>query len=498
METHLKMRTLIILFVVIGIGFSCQTANYKLNTPLEDKNYTELSYSDEISLFLQKASTISNYIHVEQIGNSEEQRPIWAVKISKNSDIHEKTKVLFFAQQHGNEASGKEGMLIFIKKMALGKIDYLLDSLDIFIIPQLNPDGGDRFVRRNAKGIDLNRDHVLLESAETQVFHKYFNTILPHVAVDIHEYYPYSKAWEEFGFFKQFDEQIGTMTNTNIDNHLMALAKNEILPYAKQFLEYRNYSFFEYTVGSLAHNERLRHSTVDINDGRQSTGIQNTLSVIIEGLNGLDSLENIKHRSEGQYIASLAITDYVFKNASKVKAAVNKARADLNAGQPEKLSIRMEHLKGEKPLNYPLHNIETGKDSVFEVVEYHSRVVSLLDINKPKAYLIPSGDSLLVSIMNKHQMKYKEYEQDDNDLLIAYHIHTRDKVTVEELYTFYPIVERMGKVSVQQSYFYVPTNQLKGNMLVLILEPQSTLGLVNYNKFNYLLHDQVYSILRVE
>ena len=34
------------------------------------------------------------------------------------------------------------------------------------MVPMLNPDGAERFQRRNAQGIDINRDALLLQSPE--------------------------------------------------------------------------------------------------------------------------------------------------------------------------------------------------------------------------------------------------------------------------------------------------------------------------------------------
>ena len=48
-----------------------------------------------------------------------------------------------------------------------------------------------------------------------------------------------------------------------------------------------------------------------------------------------------------------------------------------------------------------------------------------------------------------------------------------------------------------KDYIYVPVSQLKGNMLVIALEPKSMLGLVTYSNFAHLLGLGKYPILRV-
>ncbi len=50
----------------------------------------------------------------------------------------------------------------------------------------------------------------------------------------------------------------------------------------------------------------------------------------------------------------------------------------------------------------------------------------------------------------------------------------------------------------ENDYFYIPTNQLKNNLIVIALEPKSELGLSRYPGFSYLIKEKSeYPILRV-
>ena len=74
----------------------------------------------------------------------------------------------FVANMHGNEAVGRELMIALTEYLAMnyGNLDSvteLLDSVEIHIVPTLNPDGFETksffvdSVRENANGVDLNR-----------------------------------------------------------------------------------------------------------------------------------------------------------------------------------------------------------------------------------------------------------------------------------------------------------------------------------------------------
>src|SRR5450755_3007266 len=96
-------------------------------------------------------------------------------------------KVLFYAQQHGDEISGKDALLFLVRDIA-AKPSLLPKDVDLWILPMMNPDGAEAGTRRNAAGADLNRDHIALEQPETQALHRVVRRLRPHVAVDSHEF----------------------------------------------------------------------------------------------------------------------------------------------------------------------------------------------------------------------------------------------------------------------------------------------------------------------
>lgn len=475
--------------------------NSEKRTPLEKSGFTKLTTNVEIDKYLSEINTESAYIKSELIDTTPSGRKIFLTKISKYNDESDKLKVFIIAQQHGNEPSGKEGVLLLINSFAKDSLIYLLDSLDIFILPQANPDGSDMNKRRTADNIDMNRDHVLMKAPETRAIQKIYNKFLPHVTVDIHEYNPYRKSWIDFGYIRQFDEQFGCVTNPNIDRGLYYFSKKEVVPFIRKYINSKGFSFFEYTLGFLPENERFRHSTVDINDGRQSFGIQHSLSFIIEGLNGKDSIYNIERRARGQHTAALALLEFCYNNKSKIEGMVKSARHELTtAEEGEKVSVRADHFKGDRPLQYPVLSLKTNKDTVFTIAEYHSVVKSLHDITKPKTYLVPASDSKLITLLKKHQIVMRDYKPDDKCKIYQYKIIEELNDTIEGRGVNKLIVEKHSIEKITpDNYIEIPVNQLKSNTICLLLEPQSSIGLVTYSEFEYLYKKLAdYPVLRVE
>ena len=78
-----------------------------------------------------------------RLGHSEDGRPIVAYRVGNPSG----TRVLVFGAIHGNELAG----------MAIARaLEHVHTSADLWIVPNLNPDGAARNVRQDGRGVDLN------------------------------------------------------------------------------------------------------------------------------------------------------------------------------------------------------------------------------------------------------------------------------------------------------------------------------------------------------
>ncbi len=491
-----------LLFIVLCIIFiACES---KLETPTEKRNYSQPATSGEVKDFAKKAAGISDYLSYEVFGKSYNDKDLFVVKASKPPvSENNKLRVLLFAQQHGNEQSGKEALMLLLRDIALGVHDDLLDNVVLWIVPQVNPDGGDKNERRNDAGIDLNRDHVVKEAPETRYLHDLFWDIRPHVTADIHEYFPYRESWEEFGGYKNFDVQVGAPTNINIDEDIRDFALNEVMPHIEKRLNAKGYSFHNYIVGPVPTEGRTRHSTVDFDDGRQGFGILNTLSFIYEGINGTDGyVENLERRADSQYEALLALIDYLNDNYKRTIELVQEGRQNLvNAEAGEKIAVRLEHFPDGSKLELPLKSSKTGKDTLIIIENYHPKVKATLEVKRPKAYLVPKNDSLLAGFLELHNIKYKSEYDLDNKSVKAYRINRIALSEDEELENRRPEVSLTDYTGneITENFYFIPVNQLHANFLVSVFEPESMLGLAQRPGYKDIIQEgEVYPVLRVE
>lgn len=490
-------KIIISIFVIPAMLFA-----QEITTPLEKKNFSDITKYAELSDFV---SGLKNpLLQTEIIGKTVEGRNIYALKFSKSTFGKDKSKikVLIFAQQHGNEQSGKEGALLLAKELLKPENAYLFDKIDFALVPQVNADGAEQNKRRNGHDADLNRNHLILEEPEVIALHQFFDRYLFDVTMDVHEYAPYfSEVWKKYGYRCNSDELIGVNTNCNIPLEIRDFSNKLFVPFYFNFLTNNKFSSSIYAPGGPPETDYIRHSTFDINDGRQSFGIQNTFSVIQEGLNGEDVYKDrIERRAKGQMTGMRALLQFAYEQAATIQKLVatnRKKLLDIQPGTP--YSIQMDHFRTGKEHPLPVYSYSTGKDSVIMVKDYRPLVKSLLDVSRPIGYLIPKNVPELISWAKRHELETAKVSSLKKFGIEQYEVNAIDSIDFETDMIINPVVKASPIKNVKtDDYIFIPVNQLKGNLIITALEPKSELGIVTYSSYRHLIKiGEKYPVLRV-
>ncbi len=306
----------------------------------------------------------------------------------------------------------------------------------------MNPDGSEIDTRYNANGMDLNRNHLILTEPETIAIHKLFDENLFEATLDVHEYYPYTEDYLQYGYIKYFDEQVGTLTNPNVSERIRNFSNVEYLQFIESYLNERNFTFHNYIPGGPPEISLFRYSTYDINDGRQSLGILNSFSFIQEGKNGRDSVDNIKRRAEGQFQGMLAFLGFCSEHKNKIKTLVYEERSKLISNEvSDSVAIQMEHVSNGNKLIVSLRSMYTNTDSLITVTDFRPVVKSIYNVERPLGYLIPKSDTELYDWAVRQNLVISEVDITQDQVIQEYFVSEIDSMNFEGDTIINPTVE---------------------------------------------------------
>ena len=162
---------------------------------------------------------------------------------------------------------------------------------------------------------------------------------------------------------KNADEMLGALSNLNIDAGIRAFSQDVFYPAMREKVQEDGYILFPYTVGAPVENDRLRFSTNDIDDGRQSLGIYNTLSFILEGKGYGDMANELERRSAAQLSAMTAFLHTAAAKSGEILGMVRPARAALleEVAPGERAFVRMDYFPRPRPAQHRLPGIRPGE-----------------------------------------------------------------------------------------------------------------------------------------
>lgn len=132
-------------------------------------------------------------IQLRQVGTSIEGRELFSLSIG-SGDID----VLLWSQMHGDESTATMTIFdlfnFFLSDAFEAEKQQLLQKVRLHLIPMLNPDGAEVFQRRNALGVDVNRDALRLQTPEGQTLKKIRDSLDADWGFNLHDQSRYYNA----------------------------------------------------------------------------------------------------------------------------------------------------------------------------------------------------------------------------------------------------------------------------------------------------------------
>jgi hypothetical protein len=131
------------------------------------------------------AAAAPDLFTIEKLGESVEGRSIHHVKAGTGPN-----GVLLWSQMHGDESTATSAMFDIFEYLSRHRsepmVRRLLTTQTLHFVPMVNPDGAERFVRRNAQSIDINRDALRLQTPEGQLLKALRDRVKPAIGFNLH------------------------------------------------------------------------------------------------------------------------------------------------------------------------------------------------------------------------------------------------------------------------------------------------------------------------
>ncbi len=191
-KSKMQKAFFITLFIIINIGVTLAQSSTSNSLYQNYEQYKESAFNKkrikhaDIKNMIQKLDE-SNLFDIETAGKSLEGREIYLIKIGSG-----KTKVLAWSQMHGDESTATMALFdifnFFRSDDEFNDLrEKLLKKVTLYFIPMLNPDGAEKYQRRNALQIDLNRDALRLQFPESKILKSMHDSVKPHFGFNLHD-----------------------------------------------------------------------------------------------------------------------------------------------------------------------------------------------------------------------------------------------------------------------------------------------------------------------
>ncbi|MEQ8765890.1 MAG: M14 family metallopeptidase [Planctomycetota bacterium] len=502
-----------------------------LAQPLEDPpirpertEWRETSRYQDVIDFLEAVVPKSDKLHLRTFGYTNEGRALPLViagptdsptpeSIRSRGD----TRVFIQANIHAGEVCGKEALQQLVRDLAGGQFSHWFDHLTLLIAPIYNADGNERIAltnrpgqhgpiggmgqRPNAQDLDLNRDHMKVESPEARCLIRLFQEYDPHVIVDLH-----TTNGTVHGYHLTYSPPLHPNTPAAIDQ----LLREAWLPKMTQKIRERDGWEFYYYGNLGGRGEARGWYTFDHRPrfNNNYAGLRNRFGILSEAYSYATFEERViasKHFVE-------EICEYAATHAREIRQIT--AAADAQDLIDQELAVRAQHARSPEKVTILLGGAETEPNPYSgarmrrrteerrpeEMYEYGTFEATVTE-TVPAAYFVPGRLRAVRERLDAHGVVYRELKEDWTGEAETFAITSTE--TAEREFqghnerTLEGSWQAAGVETVPAGTLVVPMNQPLARLTFSLLEPRSDDGLAAWNVLDNALREaSSYPILR--
>mgnify|MGYP005838085313 CR=1 FL=1 len=516
----------LLIFILLTVTI---TAQIDWTTRFEKSGFISTADYDETMNYFQQLDKASNYADLFGFGRSSQRRDLNCLLVTKEdkSTIEkqiaegkrplQKSTVLVINGIHSGEIEGKDACMILLREILITKEkEYLLDSINLLVVPIFNVDGHERKSKYNrinqngpeemgwrttAQNYNLNRDWMKADSPEMQAMLLLVSTWNPDFIIDTHTTdgadYQYSVTYQVERF-------------ANIYSKTADWLSNKFVPYLESSVTQKGFLIFPY-VSLKNWSDGIDSGITDwASSPRLSTGyfaLRNRPSLLVE-------THMIKPYKE-RVFATKAVLENTFEfiksNAGELLSLNQQADRyslmdflylkkylpvvfDLSDNFEEVLFKGYDYKKVHSEISGIDKIVYTNSPKDFKV-KYYRDVIVKDSIQIPDYYIVPAEWSYLVDRMSYHGIKYLTTDFDTtlrvervrfkNVKLANNSYEGRQRVSFES-------ENFEEEVKIPAGTYIIPTNQRTIRIIAHLLEPKCEDSFVQWGLMNQIFEQKEY------
>jgi hypothetical protein len=519
----MKLFTLII-FLLFVKQIIPQQIKQDWETVFEKSGFTSTADYEQTMSYFQNLADYSDFAEFYSFGTSPQGRELKYLVVSKDNfftaeelKAANKPLLLVINGIHSGEIEGKDASMILMREILITKEkEYLLDSINIIVIPLFSVDGHERKSKYNrinqngpeemgwrttAQNLNLNRDWMKADTPEMQAMLKLVNEWDPDFIIDTHttngaDYQytvTYSVEWSK-NMFKQSADWLG----------------KKFAPFLENLVEEKGFLIYPYVY--------LKSWDKGLDEGliywpatpRFSTGyfaLQNRPMLLVE----THMLKPYKDRVYSTKAVLETTMEFVCNNSALLRELNRKADKETtklfedgkylpitfaNTDKYEIMNFKgYEYYWDSSAISGMQKLVYTNNKKDFEI-KYFNDIVVTDSLKIAKGYYIPLEYSYLLSRLSLHGIEIGSIVRRDTVVMV-----TRYKFKeVKYEPTSYEGRQRVSfvcdtyteEVKIPAGSFYYSTDSRTARVLTHLLEPKSLDSFVRWGFMNQIFEQKEY------